>query len=550
MKRVLGSATLVVLALTLVLHAQPAPPDVVIVNARVYTGLPSTPWAEALSVRGDRIVEVGTSDILRKQAGAATRVIDAGGKLVIPGINDAHAHIGGGPEYTPLGGPPAFEQDPSLDEVIERIKAAASKAPAGGWLVGEIGARILDDPRATREVLDPISGDRPLMLASWHGHGTLLNTAALRRLKVAEREPDPPGGFFVRKTDGRTITGLAHEYADYIIRRRFDLLGPRDAQVEALRAFGAEAASFGITSVQIMSTSAPVADASRWISEAKIPLRVRLIDFPMTSMPSWKTPAARRTDGLLTVSGTKWIIDGTPIERLMFLRDPYSDSPSLRGRLNFPEEDLRLFLQRALAAGEQPMFHAVGDAAIDTLLAALESTGGEKWAPLRPRLEHGDMLERAHFDRAKRLGIVLVQNPAHFMTAPLMQVRLGERTARTDVVKTIIGAGLPFALGSDGPMNPYLNMMFAAINPTNPGEALSIEQALAAYTRGAAFAEFAEGQKGTLAPGMLADLAMLSQDILKAPPPELPKTTSLLTIVGGRIVHESSDRTTGRVAPP
>jgi predicted amidohydrolase YtcJ len=269
-----------------------------------------------------------------------------------------------------------------------------------------------------------------------------------------------------------------------------------------------------------------------------MPIRVRLIDFPMTSMPAWKNPASRRTDGLLTVSGTKWIIDGTPIERLMFLRDPYSDSPSLRGRLNFPEEDLRLFLQRSLAAGEQPMFHAVGDAAIDTVLAALESTGGEKWAPLRPRLEHGDMLEPAHFDRARRLGIVLVQNPAHFMTAPLLKLRLGERIARTAVVKSTIGAGVPFALGSDGPMNPYLNMMFAAINPTNQREALSIEQALAAYTRGSAFAEFAEGQKGTLAPGMLADLAMLSQDIFKVPPPELPKTTSLLTIVDGRIVHE------------
>ncbi|MBA3639888.1 MAG: amidohydrolase [Acidobacteriota bacterium] len=538
MKTGLRLAVTVTFGVGLVLHAQPAPPDLVIVNARVYTGLPNAPWAEALSIRGERILEVGTSDVIRKQAGAVTRIIDAGGKLVIPGINDAHAHVGGGPEYTALEGPPAFEQDPSLDEVIERIKAAVSKAPAGGWLKGEIGARVLDDPRATREVLDPITGDRPLLLASWHGHGALLNTAALRRLKVAEQEPDPAGGFFVRKTDGRTITGLAHEYADYIIRRRFNLLGPRDAQVKALREFATEAASFGITSVQIMSTSAPVADASAWISEAKVPLRVRLIDFPMTSMPSWKTPAARRTDALLTVSGTKWIIDGTPIERLMFIRDPYSDSPSLRGRLNFPEEDLRLFLQRALAAGEQPMFHAVGDAAIDTVLAALESTGGEKWAPLRPRLEHGDMLEPTHFDRAKRLGIVLVQNPAHFMIAPLMQDRLGERTARTDVVKTILGAGVPLALGSDGPMNPYLNMMFAAINPTNPGEALSIEQSLAAYTRGSAFAEFAERQKGTLAPEMLADIAMLSQDIFKAPPPELPKTTSLLTIVGGRIMHE------------
>ena len=538
MKRFLCLATLVLSALALVLHAQPASPDVVIVNARVYTGHSIRPWAEALSIRGNRILEVGTSDAIRKQAGPATRVIDAGGKLVIPGINDAHAHVGGGPEYTPLGGPPAFEQDPSLDEVIERIKAAAAKAPAGGWLVGEIGATVLDDPRATRAVLDPITGDHPVMLTSWHGHGTVLNTAALRLLKVSDEEPDPAGGFFVRATNGRTITGLAHEYADYTIRRRFDLLGARDAQIKTLRAFASEAASFGITSVQIMSTSAPVTDASAWISEAKLPMRVRLIDFPMTAMPAWKNPSPRRTDGLLTVSGTKWIIDGTPIERLMFLRDPYSDSPSLRGRLNFPEEDVRLFLQRSLAAGEQPMFHAVGDAAIDTVLAALEATGGEKWAPLRPRLEHGDMLEPAHFDRAKRLGIVLVQNPAHFMTAPMLRLRLGERTARTEIVKSTIHAGVPFALGSDGPMNPYLNMMFAAINPTNPGEALSVEQAVAAYTRGSAFAEFAEGQKGSLAPGMLADLAMLSQDIFKTPPPELPKTTSLLTIVDGRIVHE------------
>ena len=538
MKRSLGFATLVLFALAFVIHAQAVPPDLVIVNARIYTGVPATPWAEGVSIRGNRIFALGTSDAVKKPAGPATRVIDAGGKLVIPGINDAHAHAGGGPQHTPLGGPPAFEQDPSLDEVIERIKVAAAKAPAGGWLVGEIGARVLDDPRAGRAVLDPITGDHPLLLASWHGHGAVLNTAALRLLKVSDEEPDPPGGFFVRTTNGRTITGLAHEYADYIIRRRFDLLGTRDAQVKTLSAVGAEAASFGITSIQIMSTSAPVTEAAAWISEARMPIRVRLIDFPMTSMPAWKNPASRRTDGLLTVSGTKWIMDGTPIERLMFLRDPYSDSPSLRGRLNFPEEDLRLFLQRSLAAGEQPMFHAVGDAAIDTVLAALESTGGEKWAPLRPRLEHGDMLEPAHFDRARRLGIVLVQNPAHFMTAPLLQLRLGERIARTAVVKSTIGAGVPFALGSDGPINPYLNMMFAAINPTNQREALSIEQALAAYTRGSAFAEFAEGQKGTLAPGMLADLAMLSQDIFKVPPPELPKTTSLLTIVDGRIVHE------------
>ena len=522
----------------LALHAQPAPADLAFVNARVFTGVAGAPWADALAVRGDRVIAVGTSDAIRKQTAATTRIIDAAGRLVIPGINDAHAHPGASPDYTPLGGPPAFEQDPSLDEVIARVKTAAAKAPAGGWLVGEIGARVLDDPRATREALDPITGDRPLLLGGWHGHGSLFNTAALRRLKVAEQEPDPPGGFFVRMPDGKTITGLAHEYADYILRQRFRMLADRDLQLGELRRFAGEAASFGITSLQVMSTAAPVANAAGWMDEAKLPIRVRVIDFPMTSMPGWKTPALRRASGLLTVSGTKWILDGTPIERLMFLREPYSDSPSIRGRLNFPEEDLRLFLQRALAAGEQPMFHAVGDAAIDALLAGLEATGGQKWAPLRPRIEHGDMLEPAHFDRARRLGVVLVQNPAHFMLAPLIQARVGSRMSRTMIVKTIVASGLPFAIGSDGPLNPFLNIMFAATNATNPAEALTVEQGLVAYTRGAAYAEFAEGQKGTLAPGMLADLAMLSQDIFKVAPGELPKTTSVLTLVGGTIVHE------------
>lgn len=161
------------------------------------------------------------------------------------------------------------------------------------------------------------------------------------------------------------------------------------------------------------------------------------------------------------------------------------------------------------------------------------------WQPLRPRIEHGDMFEPAHVERAKRLGVVVVQNPAHFMLGPLMKARLGDRAARTTMVKSIVRSGVPFALGSDGPINPFLNIMFATINEGNPQEALTVEDALTAYTRGSAYAEFAEKTKGTLAPGMLADLAILSQDIFRVPPPDLPKTTSVLTIVGGRIVHGS-----------
>lgn len=259
---------------------------------------------------------------------------------------------------------------------------------------------------------------------------------------------------------------------------------------------------------------------------------------------------------MVRVSGTKYILDGTPIERLMFLREPYSDAPGTRGRLNFEEASLRTFLNSALSARVQPMFHAVGDAAIDTVLSLLESTnflvtrdasGGTRlergtegtWKPLRPRIEHADLMEPAHFERAKRIGVVVVQNPSHLMLGALMKARLGPRISRADMLKSMLRAGVPLAFGSDGPLNPYLNIMFATINETNAAEALTVDEALAAYTRGSAVAEFMEQQKGTLAPGMLADLAILSQDIFKTPPQDLPKTTSVLTIVGGRIVHES-----------
>lgn len=521
---------------------RPAAADIAIVNGRVFTGVPSAPWAEALRVQGERITEVGTTAEVRAKAQASTQIIDAGGRLVIPGINDAHTHPGATPPHTQVEGPPAFTEDPGWDVVLQRVKAAVAKAPDGGWIVGEIGGAVLENPAATRFALDPITGDHPVMLASWHGHGTIFNTAALRRLGVSGTEPDPPGGMFARSPDGKTLTGLAQEYADFGLHQRFSLLTSADEQVRQYQAYAAEAVSFGITSVQAMAT-APAAGVAAVVAKADLPIRFRLIDFPLVSPAEWPGAIRGPESPRLTISGAKYIIDGTPIERLMFLRAPYSDAPNSRGRLNFSETQLGSFLVRAMSARVQPMFHAVGDAAIDTVLAALEridQTPRETtplWPALRPRIEHGDMFEPAHFERAKQLGAVIVQNPAHFMLGPTLKARLGDRVNRTAMVKSIVRSGVPFALGSDGPMNPFLNIMFATINEVNPHEALTIEEALTAYTRGSAFAEFAEQRKGTLAPGMLADVAILSQDIFRIPPAELPKTTSVLTIVGGAVVH-------------
>ena len=539
--RVLILAVLVWLIALPLAQSRPAP-TLAVINARVFTGVAARPWAEAVAIRGERIVAVDTSAAIRALTGTETRIVDAGGQLVIPGINDAHVHAGAGPVAVRLEGPPAVVHDPSLEEVLARLTAAVAKAPAGSWIEGEIGSTLVDDPKATRFALDTVAPDHLVALTAWTGHGTLFNSAALRHLGIKDDERDPPGGFYVRMPGSRTITGLAYEYADYLLRRRITAEPPAEAQAAAFRAFGREAASLGITSVQLMTTALATPDAVRAIVAGDVPQRVRVIDFPLTAMAAWREPASRTTRSVsrVTVSGTKWILDGTPIERLMFLRSPFADRPQTSGRLNFTAEELDGFLRQALAAREQPLVHAVGDGAINVLLDALERTGGDRWRPLRPRLEHGDLLDPSQFERARRVGAVLVQNPSHLMLRETMEARIGpSRVGRAWLLKTALAQGIPVALGSDGPISPFLNIMFATINANNPPEALTREQALLAYTSGAAFAELKEKEKGTIAPGMLADLSILSQDVFRVPAEALPATTSVLTVVGGRVVHES-----------
>jgi predicted amidohydrolase YtcJ len=529
-----------VVLLALLSLAQAPGPTLVIVNARVFTGVEAQPWAEAIAIAGDKISAVGTSLEIKPLAGASARVIDAGGRVVIPGINDAHVHIGAMPAATRLEGPPVVVQEPSFAQVVERLRAAVAKAPADSWIFGEIGGAVLDDAKATRYALDEVAPTHRVVLEAWTGHGTLMNSAALAAFGIQDNTPDPPGGFYGRMPGTKTVSGWAHEYADTMLHRRLASRASSQEWTAEIRRFAREAAAHGITTVQWMTNDLPAADAARLAAAEELPVRVRVIDFPMMPMSSWRDPASRRAtgSGLVTVSGTKWIIDGTPLERLMFLREPYSDRPDTRGRLNFTPFELMTFLRAALAAQEQPMLHAVGDAAVDALLDALEKTGGEKWRPLRPRIEHGDMLEPPHFERARRFGIVLVQNPSHLMLPELMRPRLGQRASRTALLKSTVAAGIPLALGSDGPLNPYLNLMFATVAAGNPAEAISREQAIAAYTRGSAMAEFAEDRKGTLTAGAMADLAVLSQDVFKVPTDVLPQTTSVLTIVGGRVVYE------------
>ena len=255
-------------------------------------------------------------------------------------------------------------------------------------------------------------------------------------------------------------------------------------------------------------------------------------------------------DGVV-VWGRKWILDGTPIERLAAMSAPYADRPAWTGRLDFPPQEVRAAVERARREREPLLVHVVGDVAPDLALSAMEASGGaEVWAPLRPRFEHGDGLTPSQIARAARLGVGVVQNPSHFALPELMIARLGLERIRTfQPLRSLLAAGVRVALGSDGPPSPFLNILFATTHPTNPKEALTLEQAVAAYTRGSAWAEFAEGDKGTLAPGMLADLAVLSQDVFTVEPGRLPETSSVLTVIGGRVVYDAGTASKERSHP-
>jgi len=516
-------------------------PDLILAGGKVFTADPARPWAEAVAIAGERIVAVGSSAEVRSLAGSATRVVELQKRVVVPGFNDAHAHVG------PGSGPGVSlsfaSNDPPLADVLKALATEAARAPAGTWLRGDIGVRVLDDPAATRATLDPLTPNHPVLLVAWTGHGGLLNTAALRALGVADDEPDPPGGWFGRVRGTSQLSGIAHEYALIRLKRRLgERVGHGDA-VASVRGYVEQALKLGITSVQDMGTALPAPALADLLREAGAPLRWRVIRFAMEPPSADDAAEGKGRDDKtgVVVWGRKWVLDGTPVERLAATRRPYADRPAWTGRLDFPAEEIRAAVEHARRDREQVLFHVVGDAAAAAALSALETAGGpEVWRPLRPRFEHADGLAPDLVTRAAALGVTVVQNPSHLALPEVMFARFGyENMAGFQPMKSLLAAGVPLALGSDGPPSPFLNILFAVTHPTNRREALTREQAIAAYTRGSAFAEFAEAEKGTLAPGMLADLAVLSQDVFTVEEGRLPETTSVLTVIGGRVVYDA-----------
>jgi predicted amidohydrolase YtcJ len=336
-------ALVVALALTwnARLAAQRPAPDLVLLGGKVFTADPRRPWAEAIAVRGDRIVAVGTVTEVELLAGARTRRIALDGRTVVPGFDDAHGHAGpAGIRGTLVTVDPSPTPDPPLAALLDSIAAAARRTPAGTWLRSGIGGRVFDDLRATRATLDSVAPEHPVWLAGWSGHGAVINTAALRAARLLDA-PDPPGGWLARDARGAP-TGRVDEYAIFNTERRLAVARGDVLLARSLRAYAESGLRLGITSVQDMATQYDL-DAVRAAARRGDTTRVRhrVIRLPNTDTPGgWRADwRVRGADTALAprmhVSGVKWILDGTPIERLALMRRPYADRPGWHGRMNF-----------------------------------------------------------------------------------------------------------------------------------------------------------------------------------------------------------------------
>ncbi|HEV7489016.1 MAG TPA: amidohydrolase family protein [Thermoanaerobaculia bacterium] len=539
MKRALLVA--VIASLPVAVLAQTAP-DLIIHHAKVFTGDPAHRFAEAVAIQGNKIIAVGTNAEITAMADRKTNRLDAEGRVVVPGFNDAHTHQGPRPEGFGM----ALDEDAAWPLVSAALAGAVDETPDDFWIYGTVSPKLLDDPALTAQALEKIAPRRKVVLGVWTAHGTIMSSAAMNALHIRDNSADPAGGSFERDASHR-LTGKMFEYAGWNAERRLaETVSDADA-ADQLKTYSDQALGFGITSIQNMSMQ-PLTRYEKVERHAPAAIRIRMIRMPMSETAARDTsegatlPVSSRERPLSIISGTKWILDGTPVEQGAAVRTPYPGTTDKMGKLNFAPEELKAIMKEAFDSKEQTLLHVAGDRTAAAVFDAMRAVGpAEEWRKKRVRIEHGDGLHPDLIALAKEFGVVVVLNPTHVVAKPMFP------KGPYMPVKSLLKAGVPIAIGSDGPMNPGLNIQLITTEPGNAAEGITREEAVDAYTRGSAFAEFAENEKGTIAAGKLADLAVLSQDIFRVSVDALPDTKSVLTVVDGKIAYDAGALKKGNV---
>ena len=530
--------------------------DVIFTHGDIYT-CAAGKRAQALAVREGRIVAVGSDAEIEKLKGKHTQVVDLGGHFVMPGFNDAHVHLANG-GFEKLNVNLAGVR--SLSEMQERIAARAKTTPAGEWITGRGWDHTLwpGQKLPTRQDLDKVTGDHPAIFTRVDGHISVANSPALKFGGITAATPDPAGGKIDRDAQGEP-TGILRETAkdNFLAKLPPPSLGQRR---RALDLALADAARWGITSAQDFSAWEDFLVFEDLEREGKLTVRVAEwlpFDHQLSLLETHRVHHPQ-SDPMLHTSMLKGFMDGSLGSRTAALLAPYADDPGNAGLPQYEQARLNQMAVERVRAGFQLGFHAIGDRAVQMALDAFAEAerdarerGETPARGFRFRVEHAQVTTPEQVKRFRELGAIASMQPNHLLTdMRWAEARLGkERTAHSYAWKEFLDAGVPLAFGTDYPVEPITPFrgLYAAVTRRSedgkqeyfPTERLTIEQAIAAYTTGAAYAEFAEREKGTLQPGMLADFVVLDRDITKIEPAAILKTQVLSTVVGGRTVYES-----------
>ena len=538
-----------------------APADIVFKNGNIYSPNNRVSQAQAIAVNGDKIVFIGTNAAAQKYVGAKTRVVDLHGNTVLPGFTDAHQHLSGvGFREMTLN----LEGLTTLQDFLAKVKARVDQAKPGEWITGRGWIETHWQPPTfpTRQDLDSIAPNNPVILTRADGHASVVNSAALKKAGVTGTTFNPFGGEISKDKNGEP-NGMLLDAAQGLVRRQIPPESPADAERAVV--LGAKRdVELGWTQVQDAGGSyADIDIFKKLYSQGAIKLRIYKAVYgpgPSANRLLREGPIIGEFQNRLTVRTIKVVSDGALGSRGAALLAPYSDAPETSGYLTVKAEELRPMLIDALKKGIQVETHAIGDKAnrfiLDEYARALQEVPASqrKIEDPRWRVEHAQIVNPADIPRFAKLGIIPSMQPSHaigdlyFAPARLGMARLAGAYAWESFIK--LGVVVPG--GSDAPVErgePMIEFYAAVARKAqngfsgegwHPEEAVTRMQALKMFTIWPAYAAFEEDLRGTIEVGKLADLTILSADIMKIPEADILKTRCVMTVINGEIVFEAS----------
>jgi predicted amidohydrolase YtcJ len=504
----------------------------------------------AIAVGDHQIVAIGDDATVLRQKQPGTKLFDLHGAFVMPGINDAHVHLG-------IAGRIKLAVDltgsASLAEMLRRVSASAAVAPAGEWLLGGGWDHTLWDSKTlpTRQDLDTVSGGHPAFFVRVDGHIAVANSAALALSGVTNQTPSPAGGQLDHDGEGN-LTGIVREDSGQELIQRHIPAPSHELRRRAIVLALRDAAAHGVTSVQDNSDWDDFLVYQELEREGQLPVRIsEWLSFndPVEVLVAHRA-AQPADDRMLHTGMLKGFMDGSLGSRTAALLSPYADDPGNRGLPRYEQARLDAMTKERAAAGFQIGFHAIGDRAVEMALNAFAAANAN--VGRRDRIEHSQVVDPRDIPRYKAMGIVASMQPSHLLTdmhwAP---ARLGPQRSRYAYAwKSFLEAGVPLAFGTDYPVEPITPFrgIYAGVTRRDeagtdsyfPQDRLTMDEVLLAYTQGSAYAEFAEGYKGKLVPGYVADFVVLDRDLTRVAAPEILKTQVLRTVVDGRTVYEAT----------